>query len=77
MNLHERAMRVMPGPQSNLRMPIGIRPTFIERGRGAHLWDVDGNEYIDYMIAAGPGVLGQSNPEFISAMKDQLDTLLY
>jgi len=37
-------------------MPIGIKPTFIERGRGAHLWDVDGNEYIDYMIAAGPRV---------------------
>ena len=77
MDLHERAMKVMPGSQSNLRMPIGIKPTFIERGRGAHLWDVDGNEYIDYMIAAGPGVLGQSNPEFISAMKNQLDTLLY
>jgi glutamate-1-semialdehyde 2,1-aminomutase len=75
--LHERAMKVMPGPQSNLRIPINIRPTFIERGRGCHLWDVDGNEYIDYMIAAGPGVLGQSNPEFIDAMKSQLDRLLY
>jgi glutamate-1-semialdehyde 2,1-aminomutase len=70
-------MKVMPGPQSNLRMPISIRPTFIERGRGCHLWDVDGNEYIDYMIAAGPGILGQSNPEFIDAMKRQLDRLLY
>jgi glutamate-1-semialdehyde 2,1-aminomutase len=75
--LHARAMKVMPGPQSNLRMPINIRPTFIERGQGCHLWDVDGNEYIDYMIAAGPGVLGQSNPEFIDAMKNQLDRLLY
>lgn len=75
--LYERAMKVMPGPQSNLRMPINIRPTFIERGRGARLWDVDGNEYIDYMLAAGPGVLGQSNPEFIGTMKNQLDTLLY
>ena len=74
---HRRAMKVMPGPQSNVRMPINIRPTFIERGRGCHLWDVDGNEYIDYMIAAGPGVLGQSNPEFIDAMKSQLDRLLY
>ncbi|MCE5254626.1 MAG: aspartate aminotransferase family protein [Actinomycetia bacterium] len=72
-----RAMKVMPGPQSNLRMPINIRPTFIERGQGSHLWDVDGNEYIDYMIAAGPGILGQSNPEFIDAMKAQLDKLLY
>jgi glutamate-1-semialdehyde 2,1-aminomutase len=75
--LQARAMKVMPGPQSNLRMPINIRPTFIERGRGCHLWDVDGNEYIDYMIAAGPGVLGQSNPEFIGGVKNQLDRLLY
>ena len=76
-DLHRRAVKVMPGSQSNLRIPINIRPTFIERGQGARLWDVDGNEYIDYMIAAGPGVLGQSNPEYIDAMKDQLDTLLY
>lgn len=77
MELHKRAMKVMPGPQSNLRMPINIRPTFIERGQGCHLWDVDGNEYIDYMIAAGPGVLGQSNPEYLDAMKNQLNKLLY
>ena len=75
--LYKRAMKVMPGPQSNMCMPISIRSTFIEWGRGTHLWDVDGNEYIDYMIAAGPRVLGQSNPELFSAMKNQLDTLLY
>lgn len=77
LELYNRSVKVMPGPQSNLRAPVGIRPTFIERGKGAHLWDVDGNEYIDYMIAAGPGILGQSNPEYIDAMKNQLDTLLY
>jgi glutamate-1-semialdehyde 2,1-aminomutase len=56
---------------------MGVKPLFIERGDGARLWDVDGNEYIDYMIAAGPGIFGQSEKEYIQALKDQLDTLYY
>jgi glutamate-1-semialdehyde 2,1-aminomutase len=72
-----RAERVLPGPQSNLRLPLSIAPTFIVRGQGARLWDVDGREYIDYMMAAGPAVLGHSNQEFIQTLKDQLDVLYY
>ena len=77
MDLHERALRVMPGPQSNLRMPLGVRPTFIKKGSGAHFWDVDENQYIDFMLGAGPGIFGQSNRDYIQALKDQLDTLYY
>ena len=75
--LYERAIKVMPGPQSNLRAPVGIKPLFIVRGRGAHLWDVDGNEYIDFMCGAGPGIFGYHNEEYIEALKNQLDTLYY
>ena len=75
--LIKRAKAVLPGPQSNLRVPISIAPTFIVRGEGARLWDVDGREYIDYMLAAGPGILGHSNREFVKALKDQLDSLYY
>ncbi len=75
--LEKRSLEVMPGPQSNLRVPIAARPTFMVRGKGARLWDEDGKEYIDYMIAAGPGILGHGNPEYIGALKDQLDTLFY
>jgi glutamate-1-semialdehyde 2,1-aminomutase len=75
--LYERAMQIMPGGHSNLRIPLGVKPLFIVRGEGAHLWDVDGNEYIDYIIAAGPGILGQSNEEYIQSLKDQLDKLYY
>jgi glutamate-1-semialdehyde 2,1-aminomutase len=75
--LYERAIRLMPGGQSNLRAPVGVMPLFISKGEGTHLFDVDGNEYIDFMCGAGPGILGYSNREFIQALKDQLDKLYY
>ena len=77
MEYFERALKVMPGPQSNLRIPLSAKPNFIAEGKGAHFWDVDGNEYIDFMIGAGPGILGQSNKEYIQALKDQWDMLYY
>ena len=75
--LYQRAEKVLPGPQSNLRIPISIAPTYIVRGEGARLWDADGREYIDYMIAAGPGILGHSNSAFIDAVTEQLNRLYY
>ena len=75
--LYDRALRLMPGGQSNLRAPVGVRPLFIERGEEAHLFDVDGNEYIDFMCGAGTGILGYSNLEFTQALKDQVDRLYY
>jgi glutamate-1-semialdehyde 2,1-aminomutase len=75
--LWERALKVMPGAQSNLAIPLGVKLLFVNKGREAHVWDVDGNEYIDFMIAGGPGVLGHSNKEFIQALKKQLDTLYF
>lgn len=57
--LQERAMKSIPlGVNSNGRYwGKGITPYF-QRGKGAHLWDVDGNEYIDYRLAFGPVILG-------------------
>jgi glutamate-1-semialdehyde 2,1-aminomutase len=75
--LQKRALKVMPGAQSNLRIPLVAKPTFIVKGQGARLWDADGKEYIDYMIAAGPGILGHGHQEFIQTLKAQLDNLYY
>lgn len=76
-SLIDRAEQVLPGPQSNLRVPVSIAPTYLVRGEGPRLWDVDGREYIDYMIAAGPGILGHSNRDYLEAIKSQLDQLFY
>src|SRR5689334_16244222 len=48
-------------------------PLFIERARGAYLWDVDGNRYIDYWNGAGPCVLGHGHPAVNEAVKQVLD----
>jgi glutamate-1-semialdehyde 2,1-aminomutase len=73
--LQKQANQMMPGAHSNLRIPLSAKPYFIASGKGAHLWDVDGNEYIDFMCAAGAAIFGYSSEEHIQALKDQLDTL--
>jgi len=74
----KRALQFMPGPQSNLRKAWeGIEPRVMVKGKDAHLWDLDGNDYIDYTIAFGPGILGHCNTEYIEVLKNQLDTLYY
>ncbi|AUX26459.1 glutamate-1-semialdehyde 2,1-aminomutase [Sorangium cellulosum] len=73
--LQERAAEVMPGSQTNFRGSLLNAPLFFTHARGARLWDVDGNEYIDLINAGGPGILGHSHPEYIEALKRQLDTM--
>lgn len=50
----------------------GVTPKYLERGRGCHVWDVDGNEYIDYPMALGPILLGYSYPRVVDAVIAQL-----
>ena len=50
----------------------GQFPTYIERGRGSHVWDVDGNEYVDGFMACGPALLGYCYPEVDRAVAEQL-----
>src|SRR5438034_3652316 len=47
-------------------------PIFLQRGRGSHVWDADGNEYIDYPMALGPIVLGYDDPDVLAAVRAQL-----
>lgn len=65
----DRARKVMPaGGFGNFDADV-----FIQRGQGAHVWDEDGNEYIDYLIGSGPMLLGHGHPEVIEAVQAQLD----
>ena len=62
--------------QTASRRPNGFAPgqfpTYIERGQGAHVWDVDGNEYIDCFMACGPALLGYCYPAVDRAIAEQL-----
>lgn len=65
-----------PGGHSNFRIPLEVTEhrLFIDRAEGSHIWDIDGNEYIEFNGAMGPSFLGHRNPEYIAAIKDLLDT---
>ena len=64
--LFDRAVKVIPGGvNSPVRAygPIGMAPRFIKRADGCHIYDVDGNEYVDYIDSWGPMILGHNFPE--------------
>lgn len=67
----ERARRRIPGGvNSPVRAfkAVGGTPPFIVRGSGAHIWDVDGREYVDYVGSWGPLLLGHAHPEVVEAV---------
>ncbi len=57
-----------PGQYSN-----GASPKYVKRAKGSHIWDVDGNEYIDYQMGIGPISLGYAYPRVDDAIRAQLD----
>jgi glutamate-1-semialdehyde 2,1-aminomutase len=69
--LQTRAEQLIPGgvnsPVRAFRS-VGGTPPFLVRGLGAHVWDADGNRYIDYVGSWGPLILGHSQPEVIEAI---------
>jgi glutamate-1-semialdehyde 2,1-aminomutase len=69
--LQQRAERVIPGgvdsPVRAFRA-VGGEPPFIVRGEGAHIYDADGNEYIDYVGSWGPLILGHAEPSVVEAI---------
>lgn len=52
---------------------VGGVPPFIARARGSHIWDVDGNEYIDYVGTWGPAILGHAHPKVIAALHEAIE----
>ncbi len=75
--LFAEAQQVIPGgvnsPARAFRA-VGREPVFIERGDGCRLWDVDGNEYVDFVGSWGPLFLGHRHPEVIAALERALKT---
>ena len=52
---------------------VGGEPFVVERGEGARIWDVDGNEYLDYVLSWGPLVLGHAAPPVLDALRDTME----
>ena len=70
-SLSERSRAVLAGGvSSDARRSTGV-PLYVDRGAGARLWDVDGNEYVDYVLGQGPLILGHSAPEVVAAVQAQ------
>jgi glutamate-1-semialdehyde 2,1-aminomutase len=64
-----RAARRLPGGvNSNVR--LDGPPIFFERGEGAWLWDIDGNDYVDYLLGQGPAFLGHAPEPVLAAVSD-------
>src|SRR5712664_2147021 len=69
--LHKRAEQLIPGgvnsPVRAFRA-VGGEPLYIVRGKGCHIWDADGNEYVDYIGSWGPLILGHAAPTVVEAI---------
>jgi len=74
--LFSEAQRVIPGgvnSPARAFSAVGGQPLFIERGDGAHIFDADGNTYIDYVLSWGPLILGHAHPQVADALKEAVD----
>ena len=76
--LYQRALKVQkPITQTLAKGPgqftKGVAPKYLVKGKGSHVWDVDGNEYIDFNAAIGPLSLGYAYPAVDQAIKTQLE----
>ena len=75
----ERAAKVIPagvyghlGPAEGQFIPVNRWPRFSEKAKGSYFWDVDGNQYIDYMCAYGPNILGYCDEDVDAAAIEQI-----
>jgi glutamate-1-semialdehyde 2,1-aminomutase len=71
--LFAEALQYIPGgvnsPVRAFRA-VGGHPFFVNRARGAHVWDVDDNDYVDYVCTWGPAIHGHAHPKIIKAVQD-------
>src|SRR5262249_12370955 len=72
---YQRACRLIPGGVNSPARAFGAvggQPLFISRGEGPYLYDVDGNQYLDYVGSWGPLILGHAHPRVVRAVEEAL-----
>lgn len=71
--LFERAKKVLPGGvNSPVRafLSVGGTPYFVDRAEGAHVWDPEGNQYLDYVQSYGASILGHADPRVVEVIRN-------
>ncbi len=69
----ERASKSLPGGVTGNVKFFPPYPVYAKRAQGSHLWDLDGNDYVDVMLCFGPLILGHGHPRVLEAIREQLD----
>lgn len=77
--LLDRALKTIPlGSQtfskSKTALPLGVSPFFVDRAKGSRMWDVDGNEYLDFVNALACVTLGYCDPDVDAAVRKQMES---
>ena len=70
---HAEASQHLPGGVTGNVKFYSPYPVYAKRAKGGHLWDLDGNDYVDYMLCFGPLILGHGHPKVLEAMRKQID----
>jgi glutamate-1-semialdehyde 2,1-aminomutase len=70
--LWQQASKAMPRGVPSSFQDTPPQPVFIDRGRGSHVWDVDGNEYVDFHNGFGVMVVGHAHPAVVAAVTDRM-----
>ena len=72
---HQKALQKLPlGVSSNFRYWGENKTIYIDHASGSRLWDIDGNEYVDYRMGYGPGILGYADPRVDEAAHEGMKT---
>jgi glutamate-1-semialdehyde 2,1-aminomutase len=72
--IYEEACEVLPSGSTRAPFFMWPYPTYMKRAEGCRIWDVDGNEYIDYVCNMGPLILGHRHPKVLEVVKQQLES---
>ena len=70
---HAEASKHLPGVVTGNVKFYSPYPVYARRAKGGHLWDLDGNDYVDYMLCFGPMILGHGHPKVLEAIRKQID----
>jgi len=71
--MYRRALKTLPGGTDSNFRAWGEDTIYVDRGKGGMVWDIDGNEYIDYRMAYGPCILGYGDPRVDAAAREGIE----